>query len=97
MLARALLAALAAVVGLWPSYAADFGSILKKGMQKLEQRRSTKIKQSAQNTAGVRGLDEDEGGGDAAARNFKALDWLDDVEISDAELDKFVKTGKLAP
>src|SRR5437763_1934899 len=45
--------------------------------------------------AGVRGLEEVGAAPDLAARDFAAIDRLDDVQIQPEELKKFIEAGKL--
>lgn len=91
-LALVLAVAAAALVAAPPSGGISFGDLLKKAAQS-----GSKKKPSSRSTAAVRGWDSEAAAEDSERRNYADLEWLEKIEISDTELDKFVREGSLAP
>lgn len=58
-------------------------------------RRPDKRQNVPTTVAGVRGLDEADGSGDATSRDYDALAKIESVHVSQAELEKFVADGGL--
>ena len=71
---------------------------LKKATQKAKNKSGHRRKVSHENVSAVRGLGEEVDAGDEAAdRDFEGLEWLESIEITEQDLDTFVREGRLAP
>lgn len=77
-----------------PSWA-GWRDLLKKGVKSVTQdRESSRGRDKARAHAAVRGLGEDEGSGeDGELRDYESLESL---AISAAEVDEFIREGRLA-
>ncbi|MBI3549474.1 MAG: hypothetical protein HY078_10585 [Elusimicrobia bacterium] len=69
----------------------DFWKSLSDGSARSGKSNS----KSADTVAGVRGWDKDSAVKNTAARDFNALQRLERVHLTDAEVEDFVKAGKL--
>lgn len=94
LLILALLSAPAARAGLWDAVKEKAKAAVK---QSAETRDRKKIR-SPKATAAVRGLeeDEDEGAAKDEPRDYESLQWLESLEVTDEEVDRFAKEGRLA-
>ena len=89
-----------AEAGLWDSLKKASKEVSKKAKKKkIKKRRRTSA------PAAVRGLGEDDevaatrglsGRGDES-RDYESLDWLESLEVSDDDVNRFMKEGRLAP
>lgn len=81
-----------------PPVSAGWKGWFKKAAEKAKHKSKHRRKASHENVSAVRGLAEvDEAGGQADDRDFESLEWLESLEITESELDTFVREGRLAP
>lgn len=88
-------AALACAGAAWASWS-DWFQKVKDTMSQSSSDRAAGG-QNSQDTAAVRGLNDEDAAGDHKGRNYGAIDKLDRIRITDAELQSFIREAKLAP
>ncbi len=85
-------------VGISPPVFAGWKGWLNKVTQKAKNKSKNKRKVSHRNVSAVRGLSEgDDAEEQADDRDFEGLEWLESIEITEQELETFVREGRLAP
>lgn len=91
-LIAAVVAVAAALAWAPPTNGISFSDLLKKAAEK-----GSRAKPRPRSTAAVRGWDSDAAAEDSERRNFADLEWLERIDVTDSELDRFVREGSLAP
>ena len=85
-----------------PAVQAGWLDKVKKAASSVSKKAKRKKAKSSRSSASrahasVRGLEEDAGGGKGTdARDFEGLEWLESLTITESEVDRFVREGRLA-
>ncbi len=93
-----------AVFFAFSSARAGFFDKLKKKAEevssKSKKKRWSKKKRTPEAVAAARGLNEDSKKGTGRSedeRDYETLEWLESLEVTDDDVNRFIKEGRLAP
>ena len=89
-------AGMTVLIALAAVFAADTSKGAKKKLTLMDLlKKPATSSQRPATVAGVRGLDETSGGIDTKARNYPAIEKLEQVAVHEDELNRFIEEGKL--